>query len=103
MPAYAIIDVHIIDIADYLQYQQALQPLLQEVGARYLARGGELEILQGKPAPGRLLLLEFPTMESLRAFYRSASYRALEPQRNACSRASIIAVNGLQLQRDVED
>lgn len=95
MSAYAIVDLHIFDIADYLEYQHALRPLLQEVGARYLARGGEFEVLEGDMQPERLILMEFPSLEVLQQFYRSEPYQALESQRSACSRACIIGVNGL--------
>ena len=39
MPAYAIVDVHILDIEHYLEYQHAIRPLVEAAGARYLARG----------------------------------------------------------------
>ncbi len=95
MSAYAIVDLHIFDIADYLEYQRALRPLLRDAGARYLARGGEFEVLSGHMQPERLVLVEFPSMESLQTFYSSEAYQCLEPQREACSRACIIALNGL--------
>jgi uncharacterized protein (DUF1330 family) len=41
------------------------------------------------------MIMEFPSMEALRGFYDSDSYQALEPQRAACARVCLIAVNGL--------
>lgn len=96
MAAYAIVDVDIFDIADYLQYQQALRPLLEAAGARYLARGGETEVLAGDHAPQSLLLVEFPSMEVLVDFYRSDAYLALEKQRKSCSSAAMFAVRGVE-------
>lgn len=95
MSAYAFVDLHIFDIEDYLEYQHALRPLLREVGARYLARGGEFEVFEGHMEPQRIILMEFPSMEVLRDFYRSDAYQALEQQREGCSRACIIGVSGL--------
>lgn len=95
MSAYAFVDLHIFDIEPYLEYQHALQPLLQQVGARYLARGGEFEVFEGHLQPERIIIMEFPSMEVLRDFYRSEPYQALEAQRQDCSRACIIGVNGL--------
>jgi len=100
MAAYAIVDLHIFDIADYLQYQRALRPLLVGVGARYLARGGEFEVLAGHLQPERLVLMEFPSMDVLRDFYASDAYQALEAQREACSKICIIALNGLPQPRN---
>lgn len=95
MAAYAIVDVDIFDIADYLQYQQAVRPMLASVNARYLVRGGEFEVLEGDIQPLRLIVIEFPSLEVLQDFYHSDAYQALEPQRKACSRATMVAVRGI--------
>ena len=100
MSAYAFVDLHIFDIEDYLEYQHALRPLLQRVGARYLARGGEFEVFEGHMQPQRIILMEFPSMEVLREFYSSEAYQALEAQRKDCSRACIIGVSGLPVPTD---
>ena len=95
MSAYAFVDLNIYDIEDYLEYQHALRPLLQKVGARYLARGGEFEVFEGQIQPERIILMEFPSMEVLRDFYRSDEYQSLEQKRKDCSEACIIGVRGL--------
>lgn len=95
MPAYAIVDLHIIDIEDYLEYQHALRPLLRDVGARYLARGGEFEVFVGHMQPERMVIMEFPSMEVLREFYNSQGYQSLQAQRDACCRVCMIGVSGL--------
>jgi len=96
MAAYAIVDVDIFDIEDYLRYQKAIRPLLERADARYLARGGEVQVIDGESNdPHCLMVVEFPSMDVLTAFYRSADYQALEAQRRSCSRASLIAVRGL--------
>ena len=95
MAAYVITDLEVFDIEHYLAYQQALKPLLEAAGARYLARGGEFRVYQGDYQPRRLVLLEFPSLEAVDDFYESAGYQSLEAQRRACSSARIIAVEGL--------
>lgn len=94
MPAYAILDLDIHDIAEYLRYQRAVRPLLEAAGARYLARGGEFTVFAGEYRPGRLMVVEFPSLRAMEEFYRSDGYQALEAQRMACSRASIVGVEG---------
>lgn len=93
--AYVITDLEIFDIEHYLAYQQQMKPLLAQVGARYLVRGGPFRVYEGAYQPRRLVVLEFPSFEAVDDFYESADYQALEPQRKACSHASIIAVDGL--------
>lgn len=95
MAAYVISDLDILDIEHYLAYQQALKPLLERAGARYLARGGSFTVYEGEHQPHCLVVMEFPSAEAAEEFYESAGYQALEPQRRACSSASIIAVEGL--------
>lgn len=95
MAAYVISDLDIFDIEHYLAYQQALKPLLEEAGARYLVRGGSFTVYQGEHRPQCLVLMEFPSAEAVAEFYESPGYQSLEPQRRACSSASIIAVEGL--------
>ena len=96
MTAYAVVDVDIFDIADYLEYQRAVRPLLEEVNARYLVRGGEFLVIEGDYQPQRIIIVEFPSMDALVDFYNSDAYQALEPQREACSRATLVAVRGVE-------
>ena len=94
MAAYAILDLDIYDIAEYLRYQRAVRPLLQRAGARYLARGGEFTVFEGDCQPKRLVLVEFPSLQAMEDFYESDAYQALESQRLGCSSAQIIGVEG---------
>ena len=94
MPAYAIVDLDVHDIAEYLSYQRAVRPLLDAAGARYLARGGAFTVFEGDYRPGRLMVVEFPSLRSMEDFYQSDAYLALERQRLACSSASIVGVEG---------
>lgn len=96
MAAYAIVDVTVHDIAEFLIYQRKLAPLLQAAGARYLARGGELRVYEGDYEPGRLLVVEFPSLESMDAFFSGSSYLSLQNERDACSTCRILAVQGLE-------
>ena len=95
MPAYAVVDVDVHDIADFLVYQKAVAPLLEAAGARYLARGGEYRVYEGDYEPGRLIILEFPSMPAMDEFFNSPSYQALASQREACSSSRVLAVEGL--------
>ena len=95
MAAYVIVDVDIYDIEHFLEYQQAIRPLVEHAGGRYLARGGEFTVFEGDYQPNRLILIEFPSLEAIERFQHSDAYRALEDQRLACSSARIIGLKGL--------
>ncbi|MDX1736386.1 MAG: DUF1330 domain-containing protein [Halioglobus sp.] len=96
MAAYAIVDVDVHDIEAFMRYQKKVAPLLEGAGARYLARGGELRVYQGDYEPGRLILLEFPSLDVMDTFYNSSRYKALAPERDACSSCRVLAVQGLE-------
>jgi uncharacterized protein (DUF1330 family) len=95
MSAYAIVDLEVFDIEKYLVYQKAIKPLVESADARYLARGGEFQVFEGDYQPHRLILIEFPSLAAIDDFYSSDAYQALEPQRQACSSARILGVEGL--------
>jgi len=99
MAAFAIIDLEVYDIELYLAYQKRVRPLLESVGARYLARGGQFKVFDGDYQPNRVVLVEFPSLAAMDDFYASTGYQALEPQRKACSEACIIGVEGLDCAR----
>ena len=41
-------------------------------------RGGATEVLEGDWRPKRLVIIEFPSMGDLLAFYNSSEYRAVQ-------------------------
>jgi uncharacterized protein (DUF1330 family) len=41
------------------------------------------------------VLLEFPSMEAMEAFYHSPEYQSLKTMREACSSARTVSVEGL--------
>ena len=77
MTAYAIVDLEVFDIEHYLRYQRAIAGPLEAVGARYLARGGEHRVFEGDYNPKRLIIVEFPSLEVMEAFYHDDAYQSL--------------------------
>ena len=95
MSAYLIVDIEVIDAASYEQYRKQVPALLAAYGGRYLVRGGRTELLEGIGEPNRTVVLEFPSMERLKAFYDSAEYAPLKLQRISATRSRIFAVEGM--------
>ena len=67
--------------ARYKQYQAAVQPLITAHGGRTLAIGRDLEVMEGGHDGRRLIILEFPDMEKLKAFWHSPEYARVKPLR----------------------
>ena len=95
MPAYAIFDVEIRDMAKYQEFMAGVKPALERAGARYLARGGTHRVYEGDWSPRRIVLLEFPSLDAFETFYNGDTYRSLKAVRDACSSARLVSVEGV--------
>jgi len=85
MPAYAILDVEIRDMARYGEYMRQVKPAVEAAGGRYLVRGGAHKVVEGNWFPRRLVIMEFPDMEVLQRFYLSEEYQSLRALRQQSS------------------
>ncbi|HEV3240429.1 MAG TPA: DUF1330 domain-containing protein [Casimicrobiaceae bacterium] len=94
MPAYLIANIEITDPAGFEEYRKGVAPTLAAHGARYLARGGSTEVLEGTWVPTRLVIIEFPSMVALKSWYDSPIYRPLIELRNRTARSSVVAIEG---------
>ena len=95
MPAYEIANVDVTDPEGYRAYAEQVVATVAAHGGRYLARAGRCELLEGEGQPGRLVILEFPSYEAARAWYRSADYERIKPLRLANSRGQVVITDGL--------
>lgn len=93
MPAYLINDMDVTD-PDLLEEYKSLSPAtVRQFGGRFLARGGELDVLEGEWRPKRLVILEFPSMAQAKAWANSAEYAPAKQIRQRASRSNIIVVD----------
>jgi uncharacterized protein (DUF1330 family) len=95
MPAYIHASVEVTDPALYEEYRQQVPAVIAAYGGRYLVRGGAVEVLEGAAAAQRQVILEFPDMARLKAFYNSPEYRPLMAIRNRAARSSLVAIEGV--------
>jgi uncharacterized protein (DUF1330 family) len=100
MPAYVIADVEVLDPEPYAaQYSAFVADCVARHGGRFLVRGGDVVPLEGDWRPGRLVVIEFPDLDALHAWYDSDEYRALAEVRRAHSRGSLVAATGYEAAR----
>jgi len=95
MAAYVIFDVEIRDMARYQEFMKAVKPAIEEVGGKYLARGGTHKVHEGDWEPRRIVILEFPSIQAFESFYDGPIYRGLKPIRDSCSSARLVSVEGI--------
>ena len=95
MVAYVIADVEVLDSAKYEEYKKLTPQAIAKHGGRFLARGGQTAVLEGDWRPGRVVMIEFPSIEAARNFYTSTDYTAARRARaGATRRMNMVVVEG---------
>lgn len=96
MPAYVIGRLQISDPSWVAEYVAKNEILLKKHGGRYLVRTGQIESIEGEtPLPSAIVVLEFPSQEDARAWYRDPEYAPLIEMRHRSSTGDAILVDGL--------
>ena len=95
MPAYAIFDITVHDPERYAEYKKLAPPAIAADGGKYLVRGGRMDVLEGDWEPSRVVVLEFPTAEQVKAWIDSPEYREARALRHATATTNAILVESL--------
>lgn len=93
--AYWIARVDVHDPEGYKAYVAANAEPFRKYGAKFLARGGRIERMEGQ-ARGRNVIIEFESMEQALACYNSPEYQAALKLRQPHSEADLILVEGYE-------
>jgi uncharacterized protein (DUF1330 family) len=75
-------------------YITGLSGMVEKHGGRFIVTSSESRVVEGKWLPGRLVVVEFPTMQALREWYDSDEYRPLLEMRLKGSQSEAIMVEG---------
>ena len=82
MPAYLIVNVSVTGSpAALAEYRERVGATVEPYGGRYLARSSSPDVLEGEWAADQVVLVEFPDIESARAWNDSPEYQAIVPLR----------------------
>lgn len=95
MPAYIIVDVKITDPSRYEDYKKLTPASLVPFQGKFIVRGGPTETLEGDWTPGRIVVLEFPTLERAKAWWSSAGYAPAKAIRQSASVTQMIVAEGV--------
>ncbi|HTO06798.1 MAG TPA: DUF1330 domain-containing protein [Myxococcota bacterium] len=95
MAAYLIADAEIVDSATFDEYKRRVEPVIAKFGGRYLVRGGPHTVFEGDFKPHRLVMIEFPNMQAVTAFYHSPEYAPVLALRLPAAKMRLLAVDGV--------
>jgi uncharacterized protein (DUF1330 family) len=93
--AYLLVQVDVSNAERYAEYTKVSPGVIAKYGGRFLARGGRTATLEGPPAKGRVVVIEFPNFDAAERFYNSPEYAEARKIRDGAASAQIIAVEGL--------
>lgn len=94
MAAYIYGNIEVTDPDLYEEYRRDVPALIAAHGGRYLVRGGAVTVLEGGGSPQRQVILEFPDMAHLQAFYHSPEYQRLVAIRQRAATGTLVAIEG---------
>ncbi len=95
MSVYIVVDIEVTDPVRYEAYKQMAAPTVALYGGKYLARGGQTEVLEGKWSPTRLVILEFESAERAQAWLESPEYAPARQLRHQTARTNMVLIQGM--------
>ncbi len=95
MAGYLIARIDVTDPEKYKDYTAVTPGLIAKYGGRFIVRGGEAVTLEGPEETGRIVVVEYDTLEQAQAMYDSAEYQAAIKLRAGAATAQFIAVAGV--------
>ncbi len=95
MSAFLIVDTKIENPGAYEEYKKLAKPIAEKYGGVYRARGGEMDIRETDLwTPTRMVIIEFPDMDSARAFADSDEYAPVKPLRRNNAKCTLLILDG---------
>ena len=86
MAAYLVVEHVITDAQKFEEYRVKVGPMIAKYGGRYLTKGASHRMPEGGHwKPERMVIIEFPDMAAIEAWYNSAEYQPLIALRKTCT------------------
>ena len=97
MPAFWVAQVNVTDLDSYKKYLDRVSAVLEKYGARFLARGGRHEALEGDAEKTRAVVIEFESFERALECYHSPEYQEIRKLRDGAGDIQLSVVETLGL------
>ena len=94
MPAYIIARVEVTDWERYREYTKATPAAIARFGGKFIIRGGEIVTLEGSEETRRIVVIEFPHLDSAKAFFHSPEYSEAKKLRIGAAVGQFLAIEG---------
>lgn len=94
MPTYIVSMMSIHDPETYRKYTDRTPPIVKKHGGRFLTRGEEVLTVEGDTYEDRMVILEFPSVQAVKAWMADPDYVEAAAFRHAASTAQILVQDG---------
>ncbi|HXK26005.1 MAG TPA: DUF1330 domain-containing protein [Myxococcota bacterium] len=94
MPAYVIVRAEVTDPERFKRYQQLATASVEKFGGRFLVRGGSMVTLEGSWDCPRMVVVEFPSLDQVKSWYRSPDYQQAIEARKGAAIFHMVALEG---------
>ena len=94
MSAYVVVSVDVHNPANYEAYRTMVAPTIAAYGGRFIVRGAPLHEMEGKWPRPRLVIVEFPDVDTAKKWWASPEYAPAKALRQANSTADLVIVEG---------
>ena len=95
MAAYIIATIEVTDPEKFEVYRGQVPATIEKHGGRYLARGGEVSVVEGDQPERRTVVLEFDSLEQAKGWYYSDDYAGPKELRIASTISNVMIVEGV--------
>ncbi|WP_373523073.1 DUF1330 domain-containing protein [Aquiflexum sp.] len=95
MPALVLVEIEIHNPDLYEEYKKHTLATIQKFGGRFVVRGFKTESLEGDWNPERLVILEFPDVQTAKDWWDSAEYSIAKKIRYQAANSKMLVVESL--------
>jgi uncharacterized protein (DUF1330 family) len=95
MVAYFVAQSTVTDEAQFQKYLEAVVPYIGRSGGKIIARGANVDVLEGDHDKCPVALIEFPSIEAIHAFWNSPEYVPIKKLRDGIASINVWAFPGV--------
>jgi uncharacterized protein (DUF1330 family) len=96
LSAFLIIEIVAVNHPElYARYRDRVAPILAAAGGTYVVRGGDVEVLEGRWQPNRMVVVRFDSRVAARGWWKSSGYAELKAMRQGATTTNMILVEGV--------
>lgn len=96
MKAYVIVEINIHDNDLYDEYKKLTPASIAAYGGKFAVRGAKSESLEGDWNPGRVVVLEFPSVEIAKEWWHSEEYTKAKKIRHRAAATKMLVIEGME-------